>query len=320
MTYAATPEATAVVAHHSRYSFEHADISDRDAVARVLTKYQPDVVIHLAAETHVDRSIDGPLKFVATNVSGTAVLLDACLVYWRSLDVARRDRFRFIHVSTDEVFGSLEDTGRFIETSPYDPSSPYAASKAAADHLARAWRRTYGLPVIVTNCSNNYGPFQFPEKLIPLVIIKACRDQAIPVYGTGNNVRDWLFVEDHAEALGRVIEAGEPGETYLIGAESERTNIAVVEAICAALDRVRPAGAPHRRLITFVDDRPGHDRRYALDTQKARKVLGWRSRVTFDDGINTTVRWYLENRAWWETILKGRYSGHRLGLATDSVR
>jgi len=316
LTYAATPEAVESVAADPRYGFEHADIGDREAMDRILGRHRPDAIVHLAAESHVDRSIDGPAPFVQTNVVGTFTLLEAARAYWRALDPTRRERFRFLHVSTDEVFGSLTDDGRFSPESPYRPNSPYAASKAAADHFARAWHRTYGLPVIVSNCSNNYGPFQFPEKLIPLTIISALKSRPLPVYGTGENVRDWLHVEDHARALLRIATVGEVGETYAVGGNAERTNIAVVRAVCGILDEALPQSqnTPHAQLIRFVEDRPGHDLRYAIDAGKVRRALGWAPRESFESGLRSTVTWYLEHRDWWETLLERRYGGERLGL------
>jgi dTDP-glucose 4,6-dehydratase len=271
----------------------------------------------LAAESHVDRSIDGPEEFVRTNVLGTFSMLTAALRHWQSLSPERRDTFRFHHVSTDEVYGSLGPEGLFTETSPYDPRSPYSASKAASDHFVNAWHHTYGLPTLITNCSNNYGPYHFPEKLIPLTIIKCLKGEPIPVYGKGDNVRDWLFVEDHARALATVFEKGRPGETYNIGGSAERTNLSVVEAICDALDDLRPPpdGASHRRLISFVADRPGHDHRYAIDAAKIRRELGWAPLESFETGIRRTVRWYLDNEAWWKAI-GNRYSGERLGVGS----
>jgi dTDP-glucose 4,6-dehydratase len=271
------------------------------------------VIVHLAAESHVDRSIDGPAAFVHTNIVGTSTLLNEALAYWRGLDAGPRERFRFHHVSTDEVFGSLEDDGAFTENSPYDPRSPYSASKAGSDHLVRAYFHTYGLPTLVTNCSNNYGPYHFPEKLIPLMIIKALAGENLPIYGDGLNVRDWLYVEDHVRALRRVFEAGTPGETYLIGGRSERTNRQVVEQICVALDELRPGNAPRAELIAYVRDRPGHDFRYAIDPSRISDELGWQPQRTFEEGLARTVAWYLENEGWWRPILEGRYAGERLG-------
>ena len=297
--------------------FVEADICDGAAVAAALADFRPQVIAHLAAESHVDRSIDGPAAFVQTNLVGTFTMLDQALAYWRGLDGAERDGFRFHHISTDEVFGSLGDEGLFTEETPYDPRSPYSASKAGSDHLVRAWGHTYGLPVLVTNCSNNYGPYHFPEKLIPLVIIRALGGQSLPVYGDGGNVRDWLFVEDHARALQAVFERGTPGETYNVGGNAERTNLAVVHAICAALDAIEPRadGQSYAGQITFVADRPGHDRRYAIDAGKIRRELGWEPAVRFEEGIERTVRWYLDNRGWWQRILQTRYDTARLGTA-----
>jgi dTDP-glucose 4,6-dehydratase len=318
LSYSASPAALANFAGHPRHEFLEADICKRDQVAEAFRRHQPDAVLHLAAQTHVDRSIDGAAAFIETNTVGTFVLLEAALDYWRGLPDARKARFRFHHVSTDEVFGSLGPDGLFSETSAYAPSSPYSASKAAADHLVRAWHRTYGLPVLVSNCSNNYGPFQFPEKLIPLMIIKALAGERLPVYGRGAQIRDWLHVEDHARALRRILEHGTPGESYNVGARCERTNLQVVEAICDILDRLRPrpGGGPHRDLIGFVADRPGHDYRYAIDPGKIERELGWTARESFETGLEKTVRWYVENSAWWEGIRSGGYRGERLGLAT----
>jgi dTDP-glucose 4,6-dehydratase len=315
LTYAANPHALKPVALHDAYRLAQADVCDGDAMRALLAEFQPDVVFHLAAESHVDRSIDSPYAFVTTNVVGSCVMLHAALDYWRRLPRDRRDRFRFIHVSTDEVYGSLGEAGHFSEASPYRPSSPYSASKAAADHFVRAWHQTYGLPTIVTNCSNNYGPHQFPEKLIPLMIVNATRGQTLPVYGTGLNVRDWLHVEDHAEALRVVAERGEVGETYNVGGDGERTNLDVVEAICDMVDELRPNAAIARRrdLIRFVADRPGHDRRYAIDFTKIGRTLGWRPQWTFDAGLRQTVSWYLDHEAWWRDVLETRYGGERLG-------
>jgi dTDP-glucose 4,6-dehydratase len=280
------------------------------------------VIAHLAAESHVDRSIDGPADFIETNIVGTFSMLEQALDYWRGLDAERQQGFRFHHISTDEVFGSLGPDGFFTETTPYDPRSPYSASKAASDHLVRAWGHTYGLPVLVTNCSNNYGPYHFPEKLIPLVIIRALAGQELPVYGDGSNVRDWLFVEDHARALALVFERGEPGETYNVGGNSERSNIEVVRAICAALDKCQPRtdGCSYAEQIRFVPDRPGHDQRYAIDASKIRREMGWEPEVNFDEGIARTVDWYLQRRDWWEPILARRYDTGRLGLKTGTER
>ena len=317
LTYAGNLESLADAADHPRHVFQHVDICDAPALRHVFEQYQPDAVLHLAAESHVDRSIDGPAAFVRTNVVGTFTVLQESLRYWRESSASRRAAFRLVHVSTDEVFGSLGDTGRFNESTPYAPSSPYSASKAGSDHLARAWHRTYGLPVIVTNCSNNYGPFQFPEKLIPLTILKAVAGERLPVYGRGENVRDWLFVEDHARALRTVVADGAPGETYNIGGDCERRNIDVVRSICSVLDELRPDPlGPHERLIEFTTDRPGHDFRYAIDASKVRREVGWSPRETFDTGIRKTVQWYLENTAWTDRVMSGAYRGERLGAAS----
>ena len=316
LTYAANLESLRACADDPRYHFLEADVADRPCLAQVFRDFRPDAVMHLAAESHVDRSIDGPEAFVQSNVVGTVALLIEALDYWRALPDQQSAAFRFHHVSTDEVFGDLGPTGAFTEDSPYQPSSPYSASKAAADHFVRTWQRTYGLPVVLSNCSNNYGPFHFPEKLIPLVILKCLREDPIPVYGDGGQVRDWLYVDDHARALQAVMEGGEIGESYNIGGDAERTNLQVVEGLCDLLDRHRPRqSGSHRDLITFVPDRPGHDRRYAMDYAKAERELGWRPDENFQSGLDKTVRWYLENRWWWETIVQGRYGGERLGLS-----
>jgi len=317
LTYAAdlrslgTPEAS------GRYSFEQIDICDAPAIRAAFERHAPDAIMHLAAESHVDRSIDGPGEFVRTNILGTYVLLDAALAYWRGLEPERASAFRFHHISTDEVFGELDATGLFTEETPYDPSSPYSASKASSDHLVRAWHRTYKLPTVVSNCSNNYGPYQFPEKLIPLTILNCLAGKPLPVYGTGTNVRDWLFVEDHATALVRVLTEGKVGESYNIGGNSERTNIAVVETICRTMDRLHPraGGAPHAELITFVRDRPGHDFRYAIDASKIKRELGFEPSVDFDTGLERTVAWYLANEVWWRPLVERQYGGERLGLS-----
>jgi dTDP-glucose 4,6-dehydratase len=314
LTYAANPRSLEAVARDPHYAFERLDICDRAAMDAVLAKHQPNAVLHLAAESHVDRSITGAAAFIDTNIGGTYQLLEAARQYWGGLAPARRKAFRFVHVSTDEVYGSLGAEGRFHEDTPYRPNSPYSASKAASDHLAQAWHSTYGLPVIVSNCSNNYGPRQFPEKLIPLTILKALAGEALPVYGDGSNVRDWLHVEDHAAGLIALVESGNPGERYNFGGESERTNLAVVEHICTVVDCLEPGARPRRELITFVTDRPGHDRRYAIDATKVRCELGWRPSRHFEAGLEQTVRWYLENRAWWEPLRAGVYGGERLGL------
>jgi len=316
LTYAGNLESLAEARDSNRHTHFKTDIRDRPALTDIFYRVRPDAVLHLAAESHVDRSIDGAAPFIETNVGGTFVVLDTALGYWRALDPAARERFRFQHISTDEVFGSLGPDGRFTEDSPYQPNSPYAASKAASDHLVRAWHHTYGLPTLATNCSNNYGPYHFPEKLIPLTIIRALRGQSLPVYGKGENVRDWLHVEDHAEALSLVLQRGRPGETYNIGANNERRNIDVVRAICALLDDLLPnsVNRPHAKLIEFVTDRPGHDQRYAIDAAKIERELGWRPRRSFAEGLRDTVRWYLDNRAWWERVMSGAYRGERLGL------
>lgn len=313
LTYAANLRSLDAIADNARYHFVKADICDRAALDRIFAEHRPDAVMHLAAESHVDRSITGPAAFIETNVMGTYCLLEAARSYHASLPSSARDSFRFLHVSTDEVYGSLGAEGAFTETTPYDPRSPYSASKAASDHLASAWFHTYGLPVVRSNCSNNYGPFHFPEKLIPLMILNALEGKPLPVYGDGMNVRDWLHVEDHARALVKIVTQGVPGRSYNVGGRSERTNIAVVERICEVLDELAPKNHPHRDLITFVDDRPGHDRRYAIDATRIEVELGWRPQVDFETGIAATVAWYLENRDWWEP-LRGVYSGERLGL------
>ena len=309
LTYAGNLDSVAEAAQSDRYTFEQVDICDAAEVARLFETYRPDGVIHLAAESHVDRSIDGPAAFVQTNVVGTFTLLEAARHH------AAGHSFRFLHVSTDEVYGTLGDTGLFTETTPYAPNSPYSASKAASDHLARAYHHTYGLDVVTTNCSNNYGPFQFPEKLLPLVILKASAGEPIPVYGQGANVRDWLYVDDHVRALVAAFERGTAGETYNVGGHNERTNLEVVHAVCALLDEMMPAGAPHARLITFVTDRPGHDARYAIDASKIDRELGWTPRETFESGLRKTVRWYLDHEAWAARVLSGEYRMERLGAA-----
>ena len=299
--------------HPERHVLVHGDIRDAALVRRVFAEHQVDTVVHLAAESHVDRSIDGPLDFVSTNVDGTAVLLEAARASWPDPSANR-----FHHVSTDEVYGSLGDEGLFHETTPYDPSSPYSASKAASDHLVRAWHRTYGLPVTLSNCSNNYGPFQFPEKLIPLMILRGAEERPLPVYGAGTNVRDWLHVVDHCEALETIIRHGRPGRTYNVGGSCERTNLEMVELLCDLLDEVEPrrGGQPHRELISFVADRPGHDLRYAIDARRIRDELGWQPRITLAAGLRDTVRWYLEHREWCTEVTRERYDGKRLGLGT----
>jgi dTDP-glucose 4,6-dehydratase len=316
LTYAGTLGSVSSVADDANYVFVQGDVNDRALVQRMLAEYRPTSIFHLAAESHVDRSIDDPLLFVRTNVSGTATMLDAALGYYSGLGAPERKAFRFVHVSTDEVFGSLGESGIFNETTPYDPSSPYSASKAGADHLARAWHRTFGLPVIVTNCSNNYGPFQFPEKFIPLVTLRGSRGETLPVYGSGNNVRDWLFVEDHVRALALVAERGEAGETYCISGQAERRNIDVVRLICDLLDRKLGEGPTGSRqnLIRFVEDRPGHDLRYAIDSRHINGELGWRPKVNFEEGLARTIDWYLANRNWWLSLLERHQALDRAGL------
>jgi dTDP-glucose 4,6-dehydratase len=321
LTYAANLASLTSIADDPRYRFCRADILDRKLIAELLHGFAPDAILHLAAESHVDRSIDGPGEFIRTNIEGTYALLQAALEYWRTLPAERAARFRFHHVSTDEVFGSLGPEGRFSEESRYQPNSPYAASKAASDHLVRAWHKTFGLPVVLSNCSNNYGPYHFPEKLIPLAILKALHGEAIPVYGKGDNLRDWLHVEDHARALHAVLTQGRPGESYVVGGNGERTNLDVVTGICELLDEMQPhlPHLPHASLITFVTDRPGHDRRYAIDASKIRRELGWRPRHTFETGLRDTVAWYLDNRWWWEPIWSERYRGTRLGVGRPAT-
>ena len=319
LTYAGNRHNLASLSGDDRHRFVEGDIRDAGLVAALLEAERPDAIVHFAAESHVDRSIDGPAEFVDTNVVGTLNLLQRSLEHWRSLDHAGRDAFRFLQVSTDEVYGSLGPEGKFSETSPYQPNSPYAASKAAADHLVRAFHHTYGLPVLTSNCSNNYGPLQFPEKLIPLVLLRAQAGQTLPVYGDGQQVRDWLYVEDHADALWRVLEDGRVGQVYNIGGDSERTNLEVVEALCDLLDERAPwEGGARRQLIEFVTDRPGHDRRYAIDASRMRDELGWTPGVTFDEGLAQTVDWYLGHPEWVETVQSGAYRQERLGLGDES--
>jgi dTDP-glucose 4,6-dehydratase len=320
LTYAANPTSLAGLGDDPRHRLVRADICEAPRMRALVAEFAPDAIMHLAAESHVDRSITGPAAFVRTNVLGTQSMLEAARDYWEGLPAERREDFRFLHVSTDEVYGSLGPEGFFNEESRYDPRSPYSASKAGSDHLARAWRETYGLPVLISNCSNNYGPRQFPEKLIPLMILNSLDGQALPVYGDGLNVRDWIHVEDHARALVAILTHGRVGETYLIGSRSERSNLQVVEALCAAFDRLRSQAAPHRRLITFVTDRPGHDRRYAIDPSKIEKETGWRSSKTFERALEETVAWYLANEWWWGPIRSGVYRGERLGLAVTDGR
>lgn len=320
LTYAGTLTSLKSVDNNPRYRFVQGDINDGAKVKEVLEGFRPDIVTHLAAESHVDRSIDGPAAFIHTNILGTFTMLSCVLDYWRALPVAHKATFRFHHISTDEVFGSLGDTGLFHETTPYDPRSPYSASKAGSDHLVSAWGHTYGLPVLITNCSNNYGPFHFPEKLIPLIIVKCLAGEKLPVYGQGSNIRDWLFVEDHVRALQRVFEAGRPGQTYNVGGNSERRNLEVVETICDILDDLRPRGdgASYRSQIAFVADRPGHDQRYAIDASKIKAELGWEPKETFASGIRNTVRWYLANQEWWGEILARTNADARRGLAAKA--
>ncbi|GAB4535789.1 MAG: dTDP-glucose 4,6-dehydratase [Ruegeria sp.] len=312
LTYAACLDNVAEVAHDPRYSFVRADIRDRGALDAALDAQRPDAIMHLAAESHVDRSIDGPGAFIDTNIAGTYTLLEAARAYWDRQ--GRPEGFRFHHISTDEVYGSLGAEGRFTEQTPYDPRSPYSASKAASDHLVRAWHETYGLPVVLTNCSNNYGPFHFPEKLIPVVILNALAGRPLPIYGDGSNVRDWLFVEDHAEALLLVVQKGRVGRSYNIGGDSECTNLELVRMLCGILDRQRPASRPYAELITFVTDRPGHDARYAIDATRIRTELGWQPSVTLAEGLERTVRWYLENEDWWTALQDRNGVGQRLGV------
>ena len=315
LTYAACLDNVASVADSPLYAFEHADIRDRAALDRVFAKHQPDVVMHLAAESHVDRSIDGPGDFIETNITGTYNMLEAARSYW--VGQGKPEGFRFHHISTDEVYGSLGPTGLFTEDTPYDPRSPYSASKASSDHLVRAWHETYGLPVVLTNCSNNYGPFHFPEKLIPVIILNALAGKPLPIYGDGSNIRDWLFVEDHADALLLVVDKGELGRSYNIGGENERTNLELVKTLCAILDDLRPkASGSYADQITFVTDRPGHDARYAIDPTRIREELGWRPSVTVEEGLRQTVQWYLDNEVWWKALQSRDGVGQRLGVKT----
>ncbi|OOY09033.1 dTDP-glucose 4,6-dehydratase [Thioclava sp. F36-7] len=313
LTYAACLENVAPVADSPLYAFEQADIRDPEALAAIFARHKPDAVMHLAAESHVDRSIDGPGAFIETNVMGTYNMLQAARSFWEA--EGRPESFRFHHISTDEVYGTLGATGQFTEETPYAPNSPYSASKAGSDHLVRAWHETYGLPVVLTNCSNNYGPYHFPEKLIPVVILNALAGKPLPIYGDGSNVRDWLYVEDHADALLLVLEKGALGRSYNIGGENERSNLELVQTICTILDKLRPGDAPYADLITFVTDRPGHDARYAIDPTRIREELGWRPSVTVEEGLERTVRWYLENQDWWRPLLERHGVGERLGKA-----
>jgi len=323
LTYAGNLESLAEVSDSNRYSFEQVDICNRTEVDRVLAKHEPDAIMHLAAESHVDRSIDGPAEFIQTNIVGTYTLLEAARHYWQRMEPARKARFRFHHISTDEVYGDLphpaddKDSGGalplFTEKTPYAPSSPYSASKASSDHLVRAWQRTYGLPILITNCSNNYGPYHFPEKLIPLVILNALEGKSLPIYGNGDQIRDWLYVEDHARALYKVVTEGKVGETYNIGGHNEKQNIEVVHTICDILQQLRPKDGSYRDQITFVQDRPGHDRRYAIDARKIQQELGWAPEETFESGIRKTVEWYLNNTEWCQRVQDGSYQRERLG-------
>ncbi|MGO6703081.1 dTDP-glucose 4,6-dehydratase [Rhizobium ruizarguesonis] len=314
LTYAGNLASLKAVENAPNYRFLKADICDRSAVSNAFEEFRPDYVVHLAAESHVDRSITGASDFIETNINGTFSMLEAARQYWQDLPAYEKAAFRTLHVSTDEVYGSLGEDGLFAETTPYDPSSPYSASKAASDHLATAWERTYGLPVIISNCSNNYGPFHFPEKLIPLIILNALERKPLPVYGSGSNIRDWLYVIDHARALWLIVQRGRPGEKYNVGGRNERRNIEVVERVCAIMDEVRPGTAPHSDLINYVTDRPGHDARYAVDATKLETELDWRALENFDSGIRKTVEWYLENAWWWQPLRERAYSGERLGV------
>ncbi|HEY6093524.1 MAG TPA: dTDP-glucose 4,6-dehydratase [Gallionellaceae bacterium] len=307
LTYAGNLQSLSSVASNPRYLFEHVDICNAVEVARLFREHQPDAVMHLAAESHVDRSITGPATFIQTNIVGTYTLLEAARNYWSALDLSRKQAFRFHHISTDEVYGSLGETGFFTEDTAYQPNSPYSASKASSDHLVRAWHHTYGLPVVTTNCSNNYGPYHFPEKLIPLMILNAVDGKALPIYGKGDNIRDWLYVDDHARALRLVLARGKVGEVYNIGGWNEKTNLEVVHAICTILDELHPQGAPHARLITYVQDRPGHDHRYAIDASKIARELGWKPMETFESGLRKTVEWYLNSPDWVDNVTSGEY-------------
>jgi len=322
LTYAGNLESLSDIADHKNYTFEKVDICDVKEVTRVFKQYQPDIIMHLAAESHVDRSIDGPGEFIQTNVVGTTILLEVAKEYWQNLEADKKSGFRFHHVSTDEVYGALGKTGLFTEDTPYDPSSPYSASKASSDHMVRAWRETYGLPIVITNCSNNYGPYQFPEKLVPLVILNAVAGKPLPIYGKGDQIRDWLYVDDHARALFEVAINGVDGETYNIGGHNEKTNLEVVHTICAILDKKvpdHPAGiSKYVDLITHVTDRPGHDWRYAIDASKIDKELGWVPDETFETGLEKTVQWYLDSSTWCENVLDGSYRGERLGVIGEN--
>lgn len=316
LTYAGNLDSLSSVSPHPRYHFAQIDICDAPAIHKIFNEFQPDAIMHLAAESHVDRSIDGPAEFINTNIMGTYTLLEAARQYWQLLDSQRKTTFRFHHISTDEVYGSLGKTGVFTETTAYQPNSPYSASKASSDHLVRAWHHTFQLPVLTTNCSNNYGPYQFPEKLIPLMILNALEGKPLPIYGKGDNVRDWLYVDDHAKALYLVLKQGKIGETYNIGGHNEKTNLEVVQMLCAILDDLCADSPykPHHSLMNFVTDRPGHDKRYAIDATKIQQELGWSPQETFETGLRKTVEWYLNNQAWWQRVRDGSYRGERLGL------
>ncbi|HEY6518827.1 MAG TPA: dTDP-glucose 4,6-dehydratase [Roseiarcus sp.] len=318
LTYAGNLQSLAMIDNAPNYRFAKVDICNPSAVAEAFETFAPDQVIHLAAESHVDRSITGSDAFIQTNIVGTFSMLEAARAYWQALPPGRRDAFRFLHVSTDEVYGSLEDEGAFVEETRYDPSSPYSASKAAADHLVSAWARTYGFPAVISNCSNNYGPYHFPEKLIPLIILNAIHGKPLPVYGAGANVRDWLYVDDHARALDVIVTRGRIGEKYNVGGRNERRNIDVVRRICAILDELRPTARPHDSLIAYVTDRPGHDLRYAIDAAKLERELGWHAHETFESGIEKTVRWYLDNEWWWRPLREKVYAGERLGVIAEA--
>ncbi|MBV8108448.1 MAG: dTDP-glucose 4,6-dehydratase [Hyphomicrobiales bacterium] len=320
LTYAGNLKSLSRIDNAPNYQFAKIDVCDRLAIVEAVAAFAPDQVIHLAAESHVDRSITGSDAFIQTNIIGTFSMLEATRAYWLSLAPAKRDGFRFLHVSTDEVYGSLGGEGLFVEATAYDPSSPYSASKAASDHLVSAWARTYGFPAVISNCSNNYGPYHFPEKLIPLIILNAIHEKPLPVYGAGANVRDWLYVEDHARALDLIVQRGRIGEKYNVGGRNERRNIDVVRQICSILDRLRPGDRPHEQLIAFVADRPGHDLRYAIDAAKLERELGWRALETFDSGIEKTVRWYLDNEWWWRPLREKVYAGERLGVLSERAR
>ncbi|MCK5663239.1 MAG: dTDP-glucose 4,6-dehydratase [Thiotrichaceae bacterium] len=314
LTYAGNLESLLPISDNSRYHFAQVDICDSPALWQELTQFQPDAVMHLAAESHVDRSIEGPAEFIHTNIVGTYTLLDTVRRYWETLESTEKARFRFHHVSTDEVYGSLDQTGLFTESTAYQPNSPYSASKAASDHLVRAWHHTFNLPVVTSNCSNNYGPYQFPEKLIPLIILNALEGKPLPIYGKGENIRDWLYVDDHARALCLVLEHGKLGETYNIGGHNEKNNLEVVQTLCQLLDELHPMSSPYSDKITFVTDRPGHDLRYAIDASKIQHTLGWKPRETFETGLRQTVQWYLDHREWCQRVRDGRYQGERLGV------